>query len=86
MSLKSSLRSDRSVDSDTNSSQSSDERDWLHPRLRAELPSEAEPSALSSAGIEDLLVKISEAYREHITGGIKWALGLEKGDAKPQSK
>jgi uncharacterized protein len=24
-------------------------------------------------------------YQKHIMGGIKWALGLEKGDAKPQS-
>jgi uncharacterized protein len=29
---------------------------------------------------------ISEAYQKHILGGIQWALGLEKGDAKPQSK
>jgi len=28
----------------------------------------------------------SEPYQKHILGGIKWALGLEKGDAKPQSK
>jgi uncharacterized protein len=26
----------------------------------------------------------SEPYQTHILGGIKWALGLEKGDAKPQ--
>ena len=26
----------------------------------------------------------SPAYQEHILGGIKWALGLEKGDATPQ--
>jgi uncharacterized protein len=25
-------------------------------------------------------------YQKHIIGGIKWALGLEKGDAKPQTK
>jgi len=30
--------------------------------------------------------EISEAYRAHVLGGIKWALGLEKGDATPQSK
>src|SRR5437762_2333631 len=30
--------------------------------------------------------EVSEAYRAHILGGIKWALGLEKGDATPQSK
>jgi type 1 glutamine amidotransferase len=29
---------------------------------------------------------ISEAYQKHILGGIQWALGLEQGDAKPQSK
>ena len=28
----------------------------------------------------------SEAYQKHILGGIKWALGLEKGSAKPQTK
>jgi type 1 glutamine amidotransferase len=28
--------------------------------------------------------EVSEAYQKHILGGIKWALGLEKGDAKPQ--
>lgn len=26
----------------------------------------------------------SPEYQEHILGGIKWALGLEKGDSKPQ--
>lgn len=31
-------------------------------------------------------VEVSEAYQRHILGGIKWALGLEKGDAKPQTK
>lgn len=30
--------------------------------------------------------EISRQYQEHILGGIKWALGLEKGDAKPQGK
>jgi len=30
--------------------------------------------------------EVSEAYREHILGGIKWALGLEPGDAKPQAR
>ena len=29
--------------------------------------------------------EISEKYQEHILGGIKWALGLAKGDAKPQT-
>jgi type 1 glutamine amidotransferase len=28
--------------------------------------------------------EVSEAYQKHILGGIKWALGLEKGDATPQ--
>lgn len=28
----------------------------------------------------------SEAYQKHILGGIKWALGLEKGNAEPQTK
>jgi uncharacterized protein len=30
--------------------------------------------------------EVAKAYQEHILGGIKWALGLEKGDAKPQPK
>jgi uncharacterized protein len=29
-------------------------------------------------------VWLDENYQKHILGGIKWALGLEKGDAKPQ--
>ncbi|HTG43874.1 MAG TPA: family 16 glycoside hydrolase, partial [Verrucomicrobiae bacterium] len=29
-------------------------------------------------------VWLSEAYQKHILGGIKWALGLEKGEATPQ--
>jgi type 1 glutamine amidotransferase len=29
--------------------------------------------------------QISLDYQKHILGGIKWALGLEKGDAKPQT-
>ena len=29
---------------------------------------------------------VAEAYQKHILGGIKWALGLEKGDATPQAK
>ena len=29
--------------------------------------------------------EISAAYQQHILGGIKWALGLEKGDATPQN-
>ncbi len=28
----------------------------------------------------------SQSYQKHILGGIKWALGMEKGDAKPQTK
>ena len=30
--------------------------------------------------------EVSEAYQKHILGGIKWALGLEPGDAKPQAR
>jgi hypothetical protein len=26
----------------------------------------------------------NQSYQKHITGGIRWALGLERGDAKPQ--
>jgi type 1 glutamine amidotransferase len=29
--------------------------------------------------------EVSAAYQQHILGGIKWALGLAKGDAKPQT-
>jgi type 1 glutamine amidotransferase len=29
---------------------------------------------------------IAQAYQQHILGGIKWALGLEKGAAAPQTK
>jgi type 1 glutamine amidotransferase len=29
--------------------------------------------------------EVSLAYQQHILGGIKWALGLEKGDATPQT-
>ena len=28
--------------------------------------------------------EVAEAYQKHILAGIKWALGLEKMDAKPQ--
>jgi uncharacterized protein len=28
--------------------------------------------------------EVSEAYQKHILGAIKWALGLEQGEAKPQ--
>lgn len=35
-------------------------------------------------GKRDNPKEVSEAYQKHILGGIKWALGLEKGDAKPQ--
>lgn len=30
--------------------------------------------------------EIAKAYQQHILGGIKWALGLAPGDAKPQAK
>ena len=30
--------------------------------------------------------EIAKAYQQHILGGIKWALGLEPGDGKPQAK
>ena len=30
--------------------------------------------------------EIAQAYQKHILGGIKWALGLEPGDATPQAK
>ena len=30
--------------------------------------------------------EVAKAYQQHILGGIKWALGLEKGDTTPQAK
>ena len=30
--------------------------------------------------------EVSEAYQQHILGGIKWALGIEKGNAKPDKE
>jgi len=30
--------------------------------------------------------EVAERYQAHILGGIKWALGLEPGDAKPQTR
>ena len=30
--------------------------------------------------------EVSQAYQKHLLGGIKWALGLEKGSAKPQTR
>jgi type 1 glutamine amidotransferase len=30
--------------------------------------------------------EVSEAYQQHLLGGIKWVLGLEPGDGKPVSK
>jgi hypothetical protein len=29
--------------------------------------------------------EISQAYQQHLLGGIKWAAGLEKSNAKPQA-
>lgn len=29
--------------------------------------------------------EVAEAFQKHILGGIRWALGLQKGDAKPQT-
>jgi type 1 glutamine amidotransferase len=29
--------------------------------------------------------EVSEAYQQHLLGGIKWALGLEEGSAQPQA-
>ena len=28
--------------------------------------------------------EVAKAYQQHLLGGIKWVLGLAKGDAKPQ--
>jgi type 1 glutamine amidotransferase len=30
--------------------------------------------------------EVAKAFQQHLQGGIKWALGLAKGDAKPQTK
>ena len=45
-----------------------------------------DPNWTDKNGKRENSKEISAAYQKHILGGIQWALGLEKGDGKPQSK
>jgi len=45
-----------------------------------------DPNWTDKNGKRENSKEVSEAYQKHILGGILWALGLEKGDGKPQSK
>ena len=44
-----------------------------------------DPNWKDAKGNRDNPPAVAQAYQEHIMGGIKWALGLAKGDGKPQS-
>lgn len=44
-----------------------------------------EPSSPAQKGGYKNTPEVALAYQQHVLGGIKWALGLEKGDAKPQA-
>ena len=43
-----------------------------------------EPNSPAQKGGFKNTPEVALAYQQHLLGGIKWALGLEKGDAKPQ--
>ena len=43
-----------------------------------------EPNSPAQKGGFKNAPEVALAYQQHLLGGIKWALGLEKGDAKPQ--
>lgn len=43
-----------------------------------------EPNSTAQKGGIKNTPEVALAYQQHLLGGIKWALGLEKGDAKPQ--
>ncbi len=43
-----------------------------------------EPNSPAQGGGFKNAPEVALAYQQHLLGGIKWALGLEKGDAKPQ--
>ena len=44
-----------------------------------------EPNSQAQTGGYKNSPEVALAYQQHLLGGIKWALGLEKGDAKPQA-
>jgi type 1 glutamine amidotransferase len=44
-----------------------------------------EPNSPAQKGGIKNSPEIALAYQQHLLGGIKWALGLERGDAKPQA-
>jgi type 1 glutamine amidotransferase len=44
-----------------------------------------EPNSPAQGGGFKNSPEVALAYQQHLLGGIKWALGLEKGDAKPQA-
>jgi type 1 glutamine amidotransferase len=44
-----------------------------------------DPNWTDSKGQRKNPAEVSRQYQQHILGGIKWALGLEPGDARPQS-
>jgi type 1 glutamine amidotransferase len=44
-----------------------------------------EPNSAAQGGGFKNPPEVALAYQQHLLGGIKWALGLEPGDAKPQS-
>jgi PAS domain-containing protein len=76
--LKSNRHPDQIIGSDT-SHQPPSADDWLHDRLRAQLPPGTEASTLSPSIVADLLLTISEAYREHdrITARLSQELHVE---------
>jgi type 1 glutamine amidotransferase len=43
-----------------------------------------DPDWKDSSGARKNPPETAKAFQQHILGGIKWVLGLEKGDAKPQ--
>jgi type 1 glutamine amidotransferase len=45
-----------------------------------------DPEWKDSKGVRLNSPEVARSYQAHILGGIKWALGLEPGDAKPQMK
>jgi type 1 glutamine amidotransferase len=45
-----------------------------------------DPTWTDKNGKRENAREVSESYQEHILGGIKWALGQEKGSATPQAR
>jgi len=45
-----------------------------------------EPNSPAQQGGIKNSPEIALAYQQHLLGGIKWALGLEQGDARPQAR